>query len=90
MSVSDLKKLGLLRKESDWDAKHTRSFVPLIMWLVTAVSAIAGCIMLVLGDGGVITWIGLVVFSIAMVGFVLMNIASVDRALQHDTDDATD
>ena len=90
MSVSDLKKLGLLRKESDWDAKHTRSFVPLFTWLVTAVSAIAGCVMLVLGDGGPVTWIGLVVFSVAMVGFVSMNISSVDRALRDDDDDSSD
>ena len=33
MSVSDLQKLGLLRPESDWDPKHTRSYVPLLLWL---------------------------------------------------------
>ena len=89
MSVSDLKKLGLLRKESDWDAKHTRSFVPLIMWLVTAVSAIAGCVMLVLGRrsrhldraGGLQHRHGRIRPHEHRVG---------DRALQHDTDDATD
>ena len=90
MSVSDLKKLGLLRRESDWDTTHTRSFVPLITWLVTALSAIAGCVMLVFGNGGVVTWIGLVIFSVAMVVFVFMNISSVDRALRDEDRDSSD
>ena len=90
MSVSDLKKLGLLRPESDWDPKHTRSYVPLLIWLVMSTMAIGGCVMLVLGDGGLITWIGLAVFSIALVGFVLMNISSVDHALRNDGDGSSD
>ena len=84
MSVSDLQKLGLLRPESDWDPKHTRSYVPLLLWLVMAVLAVGGCVLLVLGNGGVATWIGLGIFSIALVGFVLMNIVSVNRALRDD------
>ena len=40
MSVSDLQKLGLLREESDWDTRHTRSFVPLLTWVVMAAMAI--------------------------------------------------
>ena len=90
MSVSDLQKLGLLRPESDWDPKHTRSFVPLFIWLIMAVMAIGGCVMLVLGDGGILTWIGLGVFSIALIGFVLMNIASVNRAIRSEGDESAD
>ena len=90
MSASALQKLGLLREESDWDTRHTRSFVPLLTWVIMAAMAIGGCVMLVLGDGGTVTWIGLGIFSIAMVGFVLMNIASVNRAIRSEADESTD
>jgi len=89
MSVSDLQKLGLLRKESDWDAKHMRSVVPRPLWISLVFLSISGCVMLSLGDGGVITWIGLLIFSVSMLSFVWMNIASVNRALlQEDGDDS--
>ena len=84
MSVSDLQKLGLLRPESKWDPKHTRSFVPRLSWMFLVLLSIGGCVMIALGNGGVVTWVGLLIFSVSLVCFVCMNILSVNRALLHE------
>ena len=84
MSVSDLQKLGLLRAESDWNPRNMRSYVPRLLWMVLGCMAIGGCVMLALGDGDLISWLGLIIFSVALLGFVWMNIASVNRALKHE------
>ena len=82
MSVSDLQKMGLLKPESDWDGKSSGSSVPPVPTLLLGVAGIGGCVLLALGDGHALSWIGLLVFVLAMTCFVWLNIASVNRTLQ--------
>jgi amino acid transporter len=85
MSVSDLQKLGLLRPESEWDPKHTRSFVPRLLWMCLVTLGIGGCVMLTLGDGGAVSWIGLLIFLVSLFFFVLLNMRSVNTALRNES-----
>lgn len=82
MSVSDLQKMGLLKPESDWDGKSSGSSVPPVLTLLLAVAGVGGCVLLALGDGHALSWIGLLIFVVAMTCFVWMNIASVNRTQQ--------
>ena len=77
MSVSDLKKLGLLRPESEWSGKGVgRSAYPLRTALF-GVLGLAGCGAMVVGDGGMWTWIGLAVFMLMLALFVFVNVRAV-------------
>ena len=77
MSVSDLKKLGLLRPESEWSGKGLgRSAYP---WRTAffGLLGLAGCAAMVLGDGGALTWIGLACFMVMLALFVIVNMCAV-------------
>ena len=79
MSVTDLKKLGLLRPESEWSGKGVgRSAYPLRTALFGALG-LGGCIAMVFGDGGGWTWIGLAVFMVMLTLFVIVNVQAVGR-----------
>ncbi len=78
MSIRDLRNMGLLRPERDWDERVPRSAVGGLQasgWLVVAIT---GCVFMVLGDGAGLTWIGLSLFAVSLIGFVRLNIKSVD------------
>jgi membrane protein implicated in regulation of membrane protease activity len=69
--------MGLLRPEQEWTERVPRSSVHTIMAVVWFLLAGTGCVLMVIGDGGTMTWIGLVCFTIALGGFVHLNIRSV-------------
>ncbi len=77
MSVSDLQKLGLLKPEKEWNGKGVgRSASPLKSLALGAIS-IAGCTAMVLGDGSILTWIGLIAFCVALACFVIVHVREV-------------
>jgi len=78
MSIRDLRKMGLLKPESEWSEQPPQSCVGGVsagFWLVLAVS---GCGLMIMGDGGLWTWVGLGGFSVSLCGFVRLNMRSVD------------
>lgn len=77
MSLSDLRKMGLLKAESAWSSRIPRSSVPAVLAGVCLVAAVAGCTMMVLGDGGAMTWVGLAIFGAGLGVFTWLNVRSV-------------
>ncbi len=78
MSIRDLRKMGLLKPESEWTDRPPRSCVRGWMASVWLILAVAGCGLMLLGGGAWWTWIGLAAFVMALFGFVRLNIRSVD------------
>jgi hypothetical protein len=77
MSVSDLKKLGLLRPESEWTGNGVgRSAYPLRTFSL-AMLAIGGCAAMAFGSGLALISVGLVVFILSLTLFVCLNIHAV-------------
>lgn len=77
MSIRDLRKMGLLKPESEWKDRLPRSRVSVVWAVVWTVLAIGGCFFMVQGDGGSMTWVGLACFVAALCAFVRLNIKSV-------------
>ena len=77
MSLTDLRKLDLLRPESDWTGRVPRSNVRVLAAAVTAGAGIAGCVMMAMGDGAFLTWVGLCVFAVALVLFTMVNVSAI-------------
>jgi hypothetical protein len=69
--------MGLLKPESQWQDRAPRSSVPVCWTVLWTALAIIGCVLMVRGDGGGLTWIGLAGFVVALFGFVRLNIGSV-------------
>jgi hypothetical protein len=77
VSLSDLERLKLLRPESEWSRGIERSRVLLLPSVVTAAAGVAGCVLMALGGGRMLTWIGLLAFSLGLFGFVWANLKGV-------------
>jgi tryptophan-rich sensory protein len=77
MSIRDLRKMGLLKPESEWTERLPRSNVSVVWTIVWTTIALAGCVLMVQGNGGTMTWVGLICFVVALGSFVRLNIQSV-------------
>ena len=77
MSIRDLRKMGLLKPESEWTERLPRSSVSVVWAVAWTIIALAGCVLMVQGNGGTMTWVGLTCFVVALGGFVRLNIQSV-------------
>ncbi len=77
MSIRDLRKMGLLKPESQWQDRAPKSSTSACWTVLWATIAIGGCVLMDLGDGGGLTWVGLAGFVVALCGFVRLNIGSV-------------
>jgi len=70
--------MGLLKPESKWTNRLPRSSVRGTLALMWFLLSIGGSALMVYGDGGGWTWIGLSCFVVALFGFIQQNITSVD------------
>jgi hypothetical protein len=80
MSIRDLRKMGLLRPEQEWTERVPRSSVNSVYAAGWLILAIISCALMIAGDGGTMTWFGVVGFATALAGFVHLNIRSVRSA----------
>lgn len=77
MSLSDLQKMKLLRPESEWSGEPACSSVHSILAFLTGMIGIAGCALMIVGDGHFLTWIGLLMFSFALGSFTWVNLKGI-------------
>ena len=77
MSLSDLQKMKLLRPESEWTGTPERSQVQSLLAFLTALLGVSGCALMIIGNGHFLTWIGLAMFSIALVSFTWVNLRGI-------------
>ena len=80
MSLTDLEKMKLLRPKSEWTGKSDKSRVNLILASLTAAIGITGCVFMIMGNGHFLTWIGLLMFSVSLIGFSWTNLRGVWKA----------
>ena len=80
MSLSDLKKMKLLRPEEEWTGAPQRSTVQVVYAAIAGAVGIAGCVLMTVGNGQVLTWIGLLMFAVALGTFTWVNLRGVQKA----------
>ena len=79
MSLSDLEKMKLLRPKEEWTGQSAKSQVRPLAASVVAAFGVAGCIMMMIGNGGSETWVGLLMFSTALALFTWINLNGIYR-----------
>ena len=77
MSLTDLRKLDLLKPETQWTGRVPRSTVKTFPAMVTAAAGIAGCVLMAFGDGALLTWVGLAMFSVSLAVFTMVNVSAI-------------
>jgi len=83
VSFEDLKEHDAFLPEEAWgkDDLHTRVSQPALLLLALLGAAAIG--MMVLGDGGTLTWVGAVLFGLFMWLFAAVSSAGVDAQADH-------
>lgn len=79
MSLEDLRNMGLLRPETAWDGRHQPTGVVVPLMSAAAVLGAAGCVAIALGNGGLITWLGVGAFLAGLFGFIGVNLRGIGR-----------
>lgn len=79
MSLSDLEKMKLLRPKDEWTGASQRSEVQTVYAAVTSTVGVAGCVLMTVGNGHFLTWIGLLMFTVALVVFTWVNLRGVRK-----------
>lgn len=77
MSLTDLRKLDLLKPETEWTGRVPRSQVRPFAAMVSAAVGIAGCVLMAFGDGALLTWVGLAMFGVSLAVFTMVNVSAI-------------
>lgn len=79
MSLEDLRKMGFLRDEEEWDGLARRSAVSAPSALLAAALGAGGCAAMLLGDGALMTWLGLLAYFAGLFLFIAASLHGVRR-----------
>lgn len=79
MSYEDLEKHNIFLPEEHWDELDLSSSVNQPVLLVTLVAGVISCILMVIGGGSTLTWIGAALFLIFLVSFTLVSNAGIEH-----------
>lgn len=79
MSYEDLKQHDIFLPESEWGELDLSTSVSLPALIATLVTGAAGCVLMVVGDGSLLTWIGAALFIVFMFAFALVSNAGIER-----------
>lgn len=79
MSYEDLKEHNIFLPEEHWDELDLSSSVNQPMLLITILTGIAGCVLMVIGGGSSLSWIGAGLFVIFLYTFTFVSNAGIDN-----------
>lgn len=77
MSLEDLRRMRLLRDEREWGEDRPATYIQGAPFVTALLGAIAACVLLVVGDGSWLTWVGLLLFFATLAWFLWLNIRGV-------------
>lgn len=95
MSIEDLREQGVLLPEEEWGEHRLETTVPLVPLAVGYAAAVASLVVMFVGAGGLLTWIGAGAFLVALYAVTFMCDRAVlrqrarvrrERAGTHDAD----
>jgi hypothetical protein len=72
MSLDDLRNQGVLLPEEEWGEHRLETTVNVIPLAIGFLVAVASLVVIYLGDGGTATWVGSIVFLVALYSVIWM------------------
>lgn len=77
MPLEDLQKAGLILPEDQWGKRDLTSDVRRVPLLLSATSIPAWAALMYIGDGGWITWIGIILFFAFLSAFTWLSLRGI-------------
>ena len=88
MSQKDLEEMGILLPEEEWGKYNLNTRVNKPALISIGVLAVVSVFLMYLGDGRLMTWIGALIFIVALFLFTWLSVRSVEKQKQEYTDKA--
>jgi len=85
MSYDDLKQHNIFLPQKHWDELDLSSSVNQPLLLLTMLIGIAACVLMVIGEGHGLTWMGGGLFIIFLISFTIVSVTGIEK--QNDTVD---
>ena len=79
MSLETLNNMGFLRDKDEWGGKVQRSAVSRPVTVVAALLGAGGCVAMAVGNGGALTWLGLLAYFAGLFSFIAASLRGVKR-----------
>lgn len=79
MSYEDLEEHNIFLPEEHWDELDLSSSVNQPLLLLTVAVGVVACILMVLGGGSTLTWIGAGLFLIFLLSFTIVSNAGINN-----------
>lgn len=77
MGLEDLKKAGVLLPKEEWGQRDLTTDVKKLPLLVVAGLAPVSAVLMYVGDGKALTWIGLALFFVFLGGFTFLSLKGI-------------
>lgn len=79
MSQKDLKEMGILLPEREWGKYGLNTQVNKPALIAIGILGIVSVFLMYLGDGNLMTWIGTLIFIVALYLFTWLSVRSVEK-----------
>lgn len=83
MSYEELKEHNIFLPEEEWGKLDLSASVNLPALVGAFVLAIVSCVLMVIGGGGLWTWVGAAIFVVFMFSFMIVSNAGIERQNRH-------
>lgn len=79
MAYKDLEEHNIFLPEEHWDELDLSSSVNQPLLILTIAVGVASCVLMVIGAGNLLTWIGAGLFLVFLIAFMLLSNAGIDN-----------
>ena len=79
MTMEDLREQGVLLPEEEWGEHRLKTTAPSVALGLAFLTAAGACVLALLGDGRLLTWVGIALFLVALFAITLMCDRAVSR-----------
>jgi hypothetical protein len=77
MSLEDMEQDGILLPRDQWGTRELRTRVGRWPMVVIAILAVVAAVLMYLGNGNVVTWIGAGLFLVSLAGFTWVSLRGI-------------
>jgi hypothetical protein len=77
MPLEHLERDGILRPREEWGGRRPESNVARVPLLAAALLVPVAAALMFLGDGGVLTWVGLALYFVFLVAFTVISLRGI-------------
>ncbi|MFP3903418.1 MAG: hypothetical protein ACLFWB_04150 [Armatimonadota bacterium] len=86
MSLKDLEADGLLKPREEWGKEDPHTDVNVVELVISWILSAVSFVLMYIGDGNTLTWIGLGIFFISLGLFTYLSVHAINVRAEHEAE----